>query len=298
MAGLLVISPLAAHSSDINSVQISGHGAVVISGDMILGDDDRFKEALQKSDIRLVLLDSAGGVLPVGLEIGRVIRARGLATAVQSSAHCYGACVVAWLGGVDRTQAQGAVVGLHAFSRSALESDAANEDARQVIASYFKMLDISAKAVTELGAATANDVTPLTPDIAQQLGLAMRIVDDATLAIEPDAPAADQPDADVGPLSLPGAATAVTAPPMSSVYLVALTTADLPTAKKEAIRYRRAYPDSSVRMLPDGSYVVALSKVSSTAAGAMIDRAVKAGRVPPDSKMVAVELAGQEVFRP
>jgi hypothetical protein len=62
----------------------------------------------------LVVLDSPGGSLTQGLALGGQIRRAGFSTTVQvPGGVCASACVYAFLGGVERTVAHGAKLGVH-----------------------------------------------------------------------------------------------------------------------------------------------------------------------------------------
>jgi uncharacterized protein len=69
-----------------------------------------------KSARSVVSLNSPGGLIQGGMQLGAVIRKLGLATDVPASAACYSACTFAFLGGVDR-QIEGKF-GVHALSLS------------------------------------------------------------------------------------------------------------------------------------------------------------------------------------
>ena len=62
-------------------------------------------------DVQTVILRVEGGYLIEGIEIGRMIRARGLRTVVPRGAQCLSACAEAFLGGVQRDIS--GVVGFH-----------------------------------------------------------------------------------------------------------------------------------------------------------------------------------------
>ena len=69
-----------------------------------------------KSARSVVRLNSLGGSIGGGMQLGAVIRKLGLATDVPASAGCYSACTFAFLGGVDRQV--GGKFGIHALSLS------------------------------------------------------------------------------------------------------------------------------------------------------------------------------------
>jgi len=73
---------------------------IVLTGDIVEGDDTKFAAALD-DDVRLVVLGSTGGRVGEAMKIGRLIRRRHLDTAVPSS--CMSACALIWAGGVRRS---------------------------------------------------------------------------------------------------------------------------------------------------------------------------------------------------
>jgi uncharacterized protein len=101
-------------------------GTFIYSGEGPIDESDASKlEKLYASNKRLegaksarsvVRLNSPGGLISGGMQLGAVIRTLGLATDVPASAGCYSACTFAFLGGVDRQV--GGKFGIHALSLS------------------------------------------------------------------------------------------------------------------------------------------------------------------------------------
>lgn len=99
LASILAISP-AANAAEITMNHGSdGLDIVSISGTFNAGDEAVFKKIAAESDRAAVVLNSGGGNLVTGLEIGRAIRLRGFATAVPQGALCASACALTWLAG-------------------------------------------------------------------------------------------------------------------------------------------------------------------------------------------------------
>lgn len=57
-------------------------GVVVVQGEFVSGDANRFNAAIQKYSKGIVLFESGGGDLATGLEIGTTIRMKGFRTGV------------------------------------------------------------------------------------------------------------------------------------------------------------------------------------------------------------------------
>jgi hypothetical protein len=82
-----------------------------LSGFFERGDEVRFGAFLghpRPAPLRVLYLNSPGGNLQAGLEIGRQVRRAGLTTAVQADRHvCDSACTLAFAGGVRRHNING-----------------------------------------------------------------------------------------------------------------------------------------------------------------------------------------------
>lgn len=105
---------------------------------------DRFISLVQSENLQpgtTVVFNSPGGSLAGGIELGRLIRARRLHTAVFAAENhegsppvCASACTYAFLGGAHRTASSDALIGLHQFS-SRTAGQQAFEDAQTIMAS-------------------------------------------------------------------------------------------------------------------------------------------------------------------
>jgi hypothetical protein len=79
----------------------------------LAGDIDESDVALIKSvpDGATIALDSSGGSISLGIEIGRLIRKKRLAVEVPDGARCLSSCALLYIGGVDRSNL--GRIGLH-----------------------------------------------------------------------------------------------------------------------------------------------------------------------------------------
>jgi hypothetical protein len=119
-------------------------GGVVYSGEgpIDLDDAQRLEKLVaskrnvdSKLSRSVVRLNSPGGSIVGGLQLGEAIRKLGLATEVPASAGCYSACTFAFLGGVDR-RVEGKF-GIHALSLDKGTPSAATLDEIQTWASFM-----------------------------------------------------------------------------------------------------------------------------------------------------------------
>jgi hypothetical protein len=105
------------------SLVAAGNRHVLVAwGQIAGGDSERFRMALdQARPIAEVWLDSPGGSLEEGLEMGRILRARKVTTRVPRGLHCISACNFAFMGGTVRYVEVGAEFGVHMFSSDAAD---------------------------------------------------------------------------------------------------------------------------------------------------------------------------------
>lgn len=149
-----------------------GIDIISVIGTLTEGDDATFRKLAAESDQALVILNSGGGNLHTGLEIGRAIHLRGFATAIPSNALCASACALTWLAGSPRLLEEDSGVGFHAAYRlvdgKASESGAANA----LVGAYLNQLGLTDKAVVYVTSAPPEGVEWLTAQTAAAVGIA------------------------------------------------------------------------------------------------------------------------------
>jgi len=85
---------------------------ISIKGDIVYGDELKFRNIALTTDYAQVVLDSPGGKLKPGLDIGRIIKIKGYSTVVQNSS-CTSSCAMLWIAGSTRSILDGGRVGFH-----------------------------------------------------------------------------------------------------------------------------------------------------------------------------------------
>lgn len=163
---------LQAHAAEITRENGSeGIDLISVSGTFVEGDDVTFRKLAAASDRAVVMLDSGGGNLLAGLEIGKAIRLRGFATAVPPGALCASACALTWLAGSPRLLDGTSKLGFHAAYRlidgKASESGSANA----LVGAYLNQLGMNDKAVIYVTSAPPEGVEWLTPQTAASVGI-------------------------------------------------------------------------------------------------------------------------------
>lgn len=140
---------LTASGMTITQLTAEDHGSegyrLRLAGPLDVGDADKMRDFLSAlkgrqtssaSALATIELDSPGGVLDEGMQMGRLFRQFGVTTLVRSNARCFSACALAFLGGAtvkaveivpSRRLEIGGQLGFHAFwaARSNRTADAA-----------------------------------------------------------------------------------------------------------------------------------------------------------------------------
>jgi len=155
-------------------IEIAGNQwFVFLDGDIDPDAPQRFERYVTQNHIpdrSVVYLNSPGGSLVAGIELGRLIREHGLSTDIGRKSPsspkrfdvdeggCYSACAYAFLGGQFRYLKQGSRYGVHQFK--SLRADERIEGAAQVVSAlaveYIRSMDVDPDLFT-LGAAASPD---------------------------------------------------------------------------------------------------------------------------------------------
>ena len=157
---------------------------VLVDGDIGGGDADRFKEAIDKNKVQraVVVLNSLGGSMFDGLDIGEFVRERGFATFVRSGDKCVSACANIWIAGSTQyfPKEGKARIGFHGSYLMATNRDGtvvksakpeADPGGNAVVGAYLNQLGFGYKTILALTSAGPNDALWLTTEKqAQQLG--------------------------------------------------------------------------------------------------------------------------------
>jgi len=108
-------------AADIRFIPASASTAptIVIAGPLVSGDFAKFStyaDRITAGTKAVITLDSNGGLVVEGLDIGEAIARRGFATAANHK--CLSACALTWLAGARRAVYPNTGIGFHAAYRS------------------------------------------------------------------------------------------------------------------------------------------------------------------------------------
>ena len=151
---------------------------VYLNGRIDAGAPDRLSRALDRvKGTTAIWLNSPGGNLFAGMQIGRIIRRHGASTHIINSrtllpGECYSACSLAFLGGVHRFNDNGARYGVHRASlgSAAEDADRAN-DLSAAVESYIREMGVDARLLDLWMKAAPDQMYVLSRKEAEDLGV-------------------------------------------------------------------------------------------------------------------------------
>jgi len=177
LAFLFLILFGAAHAADITIVRGAKEDGDVIKlkGEIKYGDEEKFRKLALGSRRAIVQLDSEGGRLDPALEIGRMIRLRGFATAVLD-ARCASACALIWLAGEPRYMNNFTSIGFHAASSKGNDGELKSTPKHgAIIGAYLTRLGFNEKVVLFVVSASPKEMHWLDKGTADRLGIAVNV---------------------------------------------------------------------------------------------------------------------------
>lgn len=138
---LPLLTMTSANAIEIKTIRYNHTTIFVVDGPIEIGDSEKFKRAWEAEAYDafeyIVALDSPGGNLGEGIELGEFFRKNNVTTNVAKysskpplqdeweysanaeqlpAAECYSACALAFMGGLERTVDEGSKIGFHQFS--------------------------------------------------------------------------------------------------------------------------------------------------------------------------------------
>lgn len=204
---------LAQKSSNLNVISISGA--------LVKGDEDRFIDVALKNPSALVVLDSDGGNLITGLEIGKAIHLKGFPTLVSEGGRCASACALAWLAGRVRGMIDHSLIGFHAAYLGNTGEVASEGNA--IVGAYLAQLGLPTSAIVYITRPKPSEMQWLTAEDAERYGIPVKIfpskaTQSPTISPPPPTPQPAQPAQLTPPqsISAPPSATPAASPPEAS----------------------------------------------------------------------------------
>lgn len=241
---------------------------IFLRGEFKPDDGARFLKTLSTArDPLVVVLESNGGSLKGGLDIGSAIRDRQLSTLVMNGTVCASACAAAWLGGTHRYLEPSARIGFHsAYTNDWRNRPAESRGGNALLGAYLNRLGLTDRAIYYITDPAPTRIAWLTETDAQSLGIEVSLYGAATtIPSAPRATAAEtapQGNLEQAASQFPAAYFEQTAqrPEIALDYFentyaedVTFNGALVPRAQVMAIRRRQAerWPEQSYAVRPD-----------------------------------------------
>lgn len=148
---------------------------IIVNGDLYEGDEKKFINTALSLVDAIVMLDSDGGNLIAGIEIGKAIKLKGFSSFVPNASRCSSACGLAWLGGRVRIMGSNALVGFHAAYTK--EDGKVSSAANALVGAYLNQLGLSSSAVIYITSPQPDQMRYLTIADAQRVGIEVKELD-------------------------------------------------------------------------------------------------------------------------
>lgn len=165
--------PQALQAADIREYAITSDGEpfVVVEGEILRGDANRFEMLVRRLNDPVVFLNSEGGVVADALRMGVLVRELNLDTAVTREDVCLSACALVWVAGDTRYLSVQGRVGTHAAYINDGDTAVASGIGNAEIGAYLARLGLSDAAVRYFTVAAPDEMMDLTPDLARIVGI-------------------------------------------------------------------------------------------------------------------------------
>ena len=180
-ATIIVLAEGSSIAATITVHAPDGEGRVFVDvvGKIDNGDFETFQEktdqiypigASHPTKLVVVTLMSYGGLIAPAMQIGELVRKRGMSTFVPGDRTCASACALIWVAGFLRTVGDVPQIGFHAAYDvdSGRESGAGNA----VMGAYLRDLGFGYKAIHLMTHKGPTNLEWLTPDLAKEVGIA------------------------------------------------------------------------------------------------------------------------------
>ena len=154
------------------NITTSGH-FVFLNGEIVQGDSIRFRELVSQNQVDTVVLNSPGGSLMDGLQIGETIRITKLMTYVPATNVCYSACGLIWIAGSERIIDSESKVGFHGAFYSTTHQ--ATSDGNALIGSYLSRLHLSDEAIVFATESSPYNLNFITAQNAAMHGISVSV---------------------------------------------------------------------------------------------------------------------------
>jgi hypothetical protein len=164
-------TPASAAKIEVINVPGSPLSLVMLSGDIVKGDSDRFYEVTKDLDRASIALSSPGGSVSEALSIGAQLRDKNFATMVLPDEECASACALIWVSSYRRYMSASSKIGFHAAYTTVNGKPRETGMGNAEIGSYLTHLGLRVEAIRFITHAPPDQIALLTLNRARALGI-------------------------------------------------------------------------------------------------------------------------------
>lgn len=144
---------------------------IAINGTIDLGDFRKFENVVRQIEVPgqqiTITLNSPGGNVSAGLDIGRLVNNKKMKTHVDETTECSSICAAIWIAGVPRSATFTSLIGFHAAFDPQTHEE--HGQANATLGAYYAKIGLSDEAIRYLTAAGPNEAIYLTREIGGNL---------------------------------------------------------------------------------------------------------------------------------
>jgi ATP-dependent protease ClpP protease subunit len=179
-AATIILAATSSHAANIKVMhpgccnpQNGASDVVFIKGEIDEYDYDRFYTAVRgiPPGKAMVVLDSPGGNVKAGLDIGYYIHGYGFTTSVSNGTVCTSMCAAIWLAGKRRFIEAGTFLGFHSTGLRGERSERGNQAMRE----YYQSIGLRNDTIDVLLSYDPRTVTWLTVEMSKVLGITYEV---------------------------------------------------------------------------------------------------------------------------
>lgn len=150
---------------------------ITIEGEIVSGDENKFREISKKLPDAIILLKSPGGLIEPAMEIGRMIWYNDMGTYVED-ADCASACALIWLAGNPRAVSTNGRIGFHSvYYKNVKSASKESSVGNALVGAYLAGLGLGPRVIAYATAESPMSMRWLTEDDASDIGLNVLFLD-------------------------------------------------------------------------------------------------------------------------
>ncbi len=170
----------AAHAGEVRKIKgkEGDNDIIFVTGEIDRETERKFRALALETDDATVILSGPGGLIRSAMEIGRIIRIKGYATAVLDTG-CVSSCALIWLAGQKRMTMPRARVGFHsAYIEHKDGKKVTTAVGNALVGAYLNGIGMNENIIEFVTTAPPDSIRWLSKQQADQLGLFVTMLDD------------------------------------------------------------------------------------------------------------------------